>query len=68
MTVVTVSQGYRIVIPKDVRERLGIEPGQRLEVVGYGDRIELIPFRSPGELRGLLRGTTTSFERGPDRV
>lgn len=53
MSVVTVSRGYRIVIPKDVRERLGIE---------------LLPCRSPGELRGLLRGSVNSFERAPDRV
>ncbi|MFW6089311.1 MAG: AbrB/MazE/SpoVT family DNA-binding domain-containing protein [Gemmatimonadota bacterium] len=68
MRLVTVSRGYRITIPRDVRERLGIEPGQRLQVVDYRERIELLPLRSPGELRGFLRGTTSSFERGPDRM
>lgn len=68
MTIVTVSRGNQIVIPKGVRERLGIEPGQKLLVVDYEERIELIPLRSPVELRGLVPGSTSSFERGPDRL
>lgn len=67
MTVVTVSRGYRIVIPKDVRERLGIEPGHRLQVVDYEGHLELRPLRRPSELRGFLKGVTNSFEREPDR-
>ena len=64
---VKVSPKFQIVIPKSVREALGILPGQRLQVVQYGDRIELVPVRDIGEMRGFLAGMDTSFEREPDR-
>ena len=67
MTIVTVSPEYRIVIPKDVRRRLGIERGQKLQVVDYDDRIELLPLRRPSDLRGFLERVTNSFERDADR-
>lgn len=68
MTVVTVSPKYQVVIPKDVRERLGIKPGQKLQAIAFGDRIELVPLRPPSELRGFLKGITAEFERDPDRL
>ena len=64
---VKVSPKFQVVIPKLVRESLGITPGQRLQVVAYGDRIELVPVRAIGEMRGFLAGMDTGFERGPDR-
>ncbi len=68
MTVVTVSPKYQVVIPKDVREHLGIRPGQKIQALVYGDRIELVPLRQPAELRGLLKGVENSFQREPDRT
>ena len=67
MQQVTVSPKFQVVIPKAVREPLGIRPGQRLQVVPYGDRIELVPLREIAEMRGLLAGMDTRFEREPDR-
>ena len=67
MEQVKVSPKFQVVIPKPVRESLGIAPGQRLQVVQYGDRIELVPVRDIGEMRGFLAGIDTGFERGPDR-
>ena len=64
---VKVSPKFQVVIPKPVRESLGITPGQRLQVVQYGDRIELVPVREIGAMRGFLAGMDTSFEREPDR-
>ena len=55
-------------IPKDVRERVGIRPGQKIQAIAFGDRIELVPLRPPSELRGFLKGIKTQFEREPDRV
>lgn len=68
MTVVTVSPKYQVVIPKDVRERLGIQPGQKIQALVYGDRIELVPLRRPTELRGFLKDVKNSFQRDPDRT
>ena len=67
MEQVKVSPKFHVVIPKPVRESLGITPGQRLQVVQYGDRIELVPVRDIGEMRGFLAGMDTGFEREPDR-
>ena len=67
MQQVKVSPKFQVVIPKPVRESLGIRPGQRLQVVPYGDRIELVPLRAIGEMRGFLAGMDSRFEREPDR-
>lgn len=64
---VRVSPKFQVVIPKLVRESLGITPGQRLQVVPYGDRIELVPVRAIGEMRGFLSGIDTGWERDTDR-
>ena len=68
MTVVTVSPKYQVVIPKDVREKLKIKPGQKVEAFAFGNRIELVPVREPAELRGFLKGVPNDFTREPDRV
>ena len=67
MEQVKVSPKFQVVIPKAVRESIGITPGQRLQVVQYGDRIELVPVREIGEMRGFLAGIDTRLEREPDR-
>jgi AbrB family looped-hinge helix DNA binding protein len=63
METVTISPKYQVVIPKAVREQLKLIPGQTVQVLAYGDRIELLPVRSASELRGFLAGTRVSFER-----
>lgn len=64
----TVSSKYQVVIPKKVREELGIEPGQKVQVIPYMGRIELIPVRDIKESRGFLEGIETEVEREPDRT
>ncbi len=64
---VTVSPKFQVVIPKAVREPLGIRPGQRMQVVPYGDRIELVPVREIEEMRGFLAGMDPRLDREPDR-
>lgn len=67
MSTVTVSSKYQVVIPKDVRDRLRIRPGQKVEAFALGGRIELVPVRPIKEMRGFLRGMDPDFEREPDR-
>jgi AbrB family looped-hinge helix DNA binding protein len=64
---VTVSSKFQIVIPKDVRERLDIRPGEKVEAFAIGGRIELVPVRPLAEMRGFLRGMDPAFEREGDR-
>jgi AbrB family looped-hinge helix DNA binding protein len=68
MEAVLVSPKYQVVIPRAVRAALGIRPGQRMQVIQYEDRIELIPIRPTHEMRGFLKGIDTTIEREPDRV
>ena len=56
MTTVTVSPKYQIVIPKEIRERMGIKPGQKLRALYYGNRLEFVPEISISEARGMLKG------------
>ena len=63
MQIVTVSQKYRVVIPKEIRESLKLRPGQKMQVVEHDGRIEFIPDRDTNELRGFLKGIDTEFER-----
>ncbi|MEW5897875.1 MAG: AbrB/MazE/SpoVT family DNA-binding domain-containing protein [Bacillota bacterium] len=53
---VRVSSKYQVVIPKEIRARLNIHKGQKLEVFLKGDVVNLVPVKSLGELRGFLRG------------
>jgi AbrB family looped-hinge helix DNA binding protein len=66
METVKVSPKYQIVIPRAVRDALRIRPGQKVQVVQYEDRIELIPIKPMREMRGFLRGIDTTVEREPD--
>ena len=68
MQTVTVSPKFQVVIPKSVRETLRLKPGQKMHVVEYGGRIELIPERDIKELRGFLKGINTGFKREEDRL
>jgi len=67
METVTVSPKFQVVIPKLIREKLGLSPGQKVQAIMYEDRIELIPVRSIKEMRGFLRGIATTVEREADR-
>ena len=67
MSEVTVSPKYQIVIPREVRNSLGIKPGQRLSVLANEFSIILLPRRSIKEMEGFLRGLSADFERKPDR-
>ena len=68
METVTVSSKFQIVIPRRVRESLGIRPGQRVQVLLYDGRMEFIPLRSIKQMRGFVKGLDTTVERDRDRV
>jgi len=68
MQTVTVSPKYQVVIPKVIRETMRLRPGQKLKVIEYEGRIELIPDKDITELKGFLKGINTDFEREGDRL
>jgi AbrB family looped-hinge helix DNA binding protein len=68
MTTVTVSPKFQIIIPREMRKALKIQPGAKLAVFRSGNRIELIPVLPAREMRGYLRGMDTTIDRDPDRI
>lgn len=68
MSSVTVSPKFQVVIPKDVRESMGIVSGQKVQVMEYQNRIELIPIKPMKDMKGFLKGIDTGIERDKDRV
>ena len=68
MTSVTVSPKYQIVIPKEIRESMGIVAGQKVQITSYQGRIEVIPLKPIKEMRGFLKGIDTTVLREQDRV
>jgi AbrB family looped-hinge helix DNA binding protein len=68
MQSVIVSPKYQVVIPKTVRDALNLRPGQKMQVIEYAGRIELVPERDIKELRGFVKGINTEFKREEDRV
>jgi AbrB family looped-hinge helix DNA binding protein len=66
MATVRVSPKFQVVIPKEVREAMGLRPGQRLVVFRHENRIELVPVEPMRRLRGFARGIDTRVPREGD--
>ncbi len=68
METVTISPKFQVVIPKNIRERLKLRPGQKIQAIVYEDRIELVPVRPIRQMRGFLKGIDTEVPREADRL
>ncbi len=68
METVTVSPKFQVVIPRAIREALGLSPGQKVQALQFQNRIELIPVRPLKGMRGFLKGIDTTVPRDRDRV
>jgi AbrB family looped-hinge helix DNA binding protein len=68
MKPVTVSPKFQIVIPEEVRESQGIQPGQKVRVIVFDGSIHIVPLRPLEEMEGILKGVVNDFEREPGRI
>jgi len=68
MNTVTVSPKFQVVIPLAIRRQLNLRPGEKMHVLPYKGRVELIPVRPIHEMRGFLEGMNTTIEREQDRL
>jgi AbrB family looped-hinge helix DNA binding protein len=59
----TVSAKYQVVIPRDVRDRLKLKPGQKVAVIEKDGVVHLIPIRPLKELKGMAAGITSKNVR-----
>ena len=63
MIVTTLSKNFQIVIPKEIREKLGLRSKQRLHVMEKGGVITLVPELPLVSLKGGLKGMSTTDVR-----
>lgn len=68
MSSVTVSPKFQVVIPKDIRDAVGIVSGQQIQMLAYGNRIELIPIKPMREMKGFIKGIDSDVARDEDRL
>jgi AbrB family looped-hinge helix DNA binding protein len=67
MTTVKISPKYQVVIPKEIRNKTHLKPGQRLQILQIGDKLEFLPVRDIKKAKGFLKGINTDIEREKDR-
>jgi AbrB family looped-hinge helix DNA binding protein len=68
VTVVTISPKFQVVIPREIREALALESGQKMQAFAIDGRVEFVPVKPAKALRGSARGIDTSVPRDADRV
>ena len=68
MNTVIVSSKFQVVIPKGIREDIGVKAGTKMEVITYGNRIELVPIQLIKNLKGMFKGINTEIQRDDDRI
>ena len=68
MTTITVPSKFQIVVPRVVREALGIRPGEKLHAIEYRGRVALVPVKATRTTRGSLKGISTEVPRDADRT
>jgi AbrB family looped-hinge helix DNA binding protein len=66
MQTVTISPKYQVVIPKPIRRKLGLCPGQKVQAIAFENRIELVLVRPVRKLRGFLKGIDPRVSRDDD--
>jgi AbrB family looped-hinge helix DNA binding protein len=68
MTIVTLSSKFQLVIPKEIRRHLNLNPGKKYQVITFGDCIEFVPMCKIQEMRGSLIGIDAHIGREKDRL
>ena len=63
MDTVTISSKYQIVIPRAISEKWNIKPGQKVRLIVFGNRLEVVPVRDIREARGFLKGMNSDIKR-----
>ena len=63
MEMSTVSAKYQVVLPKHVRESLGIKQGSKVMFLELDGQIILLTPKDPRTMKGFLKGTKINFER-----
>ncbi len=68
MKTITVSPKFQVIIPTEIRKAMQIQPGGKMQVFQYGNRIEMMPAKTVREMRGFLKGIDTTVIREGKRA
>lgn len=63
MATVILSEKFEVEIPQEMRNAMGLKPGQRFQAFQFQNRIELIPWMPMHKARGMFPGIDTDIER-----
>ena len=67
MTYTSISSKYQVVIPKEIREKIAVKPGQKLVIYERGGIIHLVPDIPLKKLRGLHKSLSSDLEELRDK-
>jgi len=65
MCVITISSRYQITIPKEIRERFNVKPGDKALFIPHGKNLEIVFARSDVELVEIMRQHSKNSEFFP---
>ncbi len=63
METATISSKYQVVIPRKVRERFGLKPGQKVLFIPFKRSLRVVIVPPIKEAYGFLEGIDTNVER-----
>jgi AbrB family looped-hinge helix DNA binding protein len=59
MGVVTISSKYQVVIPREIREKFNLKPGQKLVFIPFKGTLRVVIVPPIEQMRGILEGMNT---------
>ncbi|MEW6087870.1 MAG: AbrB/MazE/SpoVT family DNA-binding domain-containing protein [bacterium] len=68
MEAVKISPKFQVVIPKNIRKRYKLKSGEKMIILPYEERIEMIREKDIKSMRGFLKNINTEISREDDRT
>lgn len=66
MRAATISSKYQVVIPREIRQRFGLKPGQKVVFIPFKRSLRVVIVPPVEEAYGFLQGIDTNVERDED--
>lgn len=63
MNTVTISSKYQVVIPRPIRDRFNLKPGQKIMFIPYNETLRVVIVPSIEEAEGIYEGIDTDPQR-----
>jgi len=60
---VTISSKYQVVIPRSIRERFNLKPGQKIIFIPYNNTLRVVIVPPIEEAEGIFEGIDTDPQR-----